>query len=163
MTFIILTFSSRTANGLNNFMANMYILFLVHSVSCQVHSSARLHKLFKYILTYIFHFWFYGKYVYTLTYLEAEIWMFYIEFIFSYTVFRAKCTLQRDYIYLKYIFHFWFYFIWSRTKPFLAAGFLSLGYRTMFGSPPVISLCRRIDTDHSISLRGYIERTVEDS
>jgi len=28
---------------------------------------------------------------------EAEIWMFYIEFIFSYTVFRAKCTLQRDY------------------------------------------------------------------
>ena len=29
--------------------------------------------------------------------LEAEIWMFYIEFIFSYTMFRAKCTLQREY------------------------------------------------------------------
>ena len=31
-------------------------------------------------------------------YINAEIWMVYMEFIFSYTVFRAKCTLQRDYM-----------------------------------------------------------------
>ena len=46
----------------------------------------------------IYTFYRYTYIIYKIFYLEAEIWMFYIEFIFSYTVFRAKCTLQRDYI-----------------------------------------------------------------
>ena len=38
--------------------------------------------------------------IYFYIYLEVEIWLLgtYLEFIFSYTVFRAKYTLQRDYI-----------------------------------------------------------------